>query len=343
MKKNHKNLIITLIILFIFSFLFWKDYFLFHKTKSDFEKNIKTTKEVLTNFSTWNIRQIENLEIQKLPDKQILTDIIKKIDKAQYRIYVEAYIFTLEDLAKALIRAKKRWLDVKIIMEKNVYKAWNINNKIYKLLEKNSIETLWSNSKDYPLNHSKFIVIDDEIVLSTWNFTYSSFIKNREFILYIKDKIILQKILSNFFYDFLKTKNFLYDDNLVLSPYYSREKIEFLIKNAKREIFLYFPYFSDDKLMNLLEDKLNEWLNIKIITDKKNDSVEDLKNTWFEVKVLEKITEHAKVILIDKKIAYIWSINFSSYSLDKNKETWIIFVNESIIGMLIKYFQEDFK
>lgn len=343
MKKNYRDSLIIIIILFIFGLLFWKDYFLFHQSKSDFIKNIETTKTTLQNFSTWNIKKIEQIEIARLPDKQVLNDLIEKIDKAKYRVYIEAYIFTLQDLADSLIRAKKRWLDVKIIMEKNVYKAWNINNKIFNLLAKNSIETMWSNSKDYPLNHSKFLIIDDEFVLSTWNFTYSSFTKNREFLLFINDQNILQKILSNFFYDFQNTKNFLYDDNLVLSPYYSREKIEFLIKNAKNEILLYFPYFSDEKLMTLLEDKLDENINIKIITDKQNEDIEKLKNIWFEVKVLEKTKEHAKVILVDKKIAYIWSINFSTYSLDKNKETWIMIINENIIKKLLQYFQEDFK
>jgi hypothetical protein len=71
------------------------------------------------------------------------------------------------------------------------------------------------------------------------------FTKNRDFMLFIKDKLILEKILANFVFDFKKDKNFIYDDNLVLSPFYSREKIEFLLKNAKKEILIYFPYFDD--------------------------------------------------------------------------------------------------
>jgi hypothetical protein len=71
------------------------------------------------------------------------------------------------------------------------------------------------------------------------------FTKNRDFMLFIKDKLILEKILANFVFDFKKDKNFIYDDNFVLSPFYSREKIEFLLKNAKKEILIYFPYFND--------------------------------------------------------------------------------------------------
>jgi hypothetical protein len=56
---------------------------------------------------------------------------------------------------------------VKIIMEKNVYMANNINKKAYDEFVKNNIEVVWSDSSDYALNHSKFFIIDDEIILST--------------------------------------------------------------------------------------------------------------------------------------------------------------------------------
>jgi phosphatidylserine/phosphatidylglycerophosphate/cardiolipin synthase-like enzyme len=42
------------------------------------------------------------------------------------------------------------------------------------------------------------ILIDDEIFLSTGNFTYSSFAHNREFMFFIKDKILYEK-LNNLF------------------------------------------------------------------------------------------------------------------------------------------------
>jgi phosphatidylserine/phosphatidylglycerophosphate/cardiolipin synthase-like enzyme len=57
---------------------------------------------------------------------------------------------------------------------------------------------VYSNAKNFSLNHSKMILIDDEIFLSTGNFTYSSFAHNREFMFFIKDKILYEK-LNNLF------------------------------------------------------------------------------------------------------------------------------------------------
>jgi reverse gyrase len=104
------------------------------------------------------------------------------------------------------------------------------------------------------------------------------FTKNRDFILFINDKIILEKMLQIFDFDFKKERKYVYDNNLVLSPFYSREKLEYLLKSAKNEIKIYFPYFVDEKIQSILEDKLNENIDIKIITDKKNEKFEEFKS-----------------------------------------------------------------
>ncbi|NCB14373.1 MAG: hypothetical protein EOM78_22550, partial [Erysipelotrichia bacterium] len=58
-------------------------------------------------------------------------------------------------------------------MEKNVYKAGNINKKAYDEFTKNKIDVIWSDSSDYSLNHSKFFIIDDETIIN-----FSKKIKN---------------------------------------------------------------------------------------------------------------------------------------------------------------------
>lgn len=341
--KKYLNSIIIILLFILFSFFNAREYFLFHSEWKDQLQKLEQTKTKVSNFSFDKIRKLENLEIYKTPDKNLLKTIVQKIGNAKNRVYIEAYIFTEKEIRSAVIKAKKRWIDVKVEMEKNVYMANNINKKTYDEFVKNNIEVVWSDSSDYALNHSKFFIIDDELLLSTWNFSYSMFTKNRDFMLFINDKLILEKILANFAFDFKKDKNFIYDDNLVLSPFYSREKIEFLLKNAKKEILIYFPYFDDIAIQSILEDKLNEWLDIKIITDKKNTKENEFKSIWFDVQVFDKYTEHGKIILVDWAYAYLWSVNFSTSSLDKNKETWILLRNENIITKLKDFFKEDFK
>ena len=343
MKKKYINSIIITSLFLLFSWLYAKDYVSFHSEEKLKQVSQEQIKNDISTFSLEKIKDIENIEIHKTPDKNLIKTISEKIRNAKKRVYIEAYIFTEKDFLSALIKAKKNWVDIKIIMEKNVYKAGNINKKAYDEFTKNKIDVIWSDSSDYSLNHSKFFIIDDEIIISTWNLTYSAFTKNREFFLFINDKNILEKMLTNFDLDFSKDKKYVYDDNLVFSPFYSRQKIEYLLTKAESEIDMYFPYFEDDRLQNMLEDKINSWINVKIVTDKQNENVKEFEDLWIKIKVLPKYTEHAKIIIIDKKYAYIWSINFSKYSFDQNKETGILIKNENIVKNLLAIFQEDFK
>ncbi|MDD3302180.1 MAG: phospholipase D-like domain-containing protein [Candidatus Gracilibacteria bacterium] len=343
MKKKYINSIIITSLFLLFSGLYAKDYVSFHSEEKLKQISQEQIKNDISAFSLEKIKDIENIEIHKTPDKNLIKTISEKIKNAKKRIYIEAYIFTEKDFLSALTKAKKNGVDIKIIMEKNVYKAGNINKKAYDEFTKNKIDVIWSDSSDYSLNHSKFFIIDDEIIISTGNLTYSAFTKNREFFLFISDKNILEKMLTNFNLDFAKDKKYVYDDNLVFSPFYSRQKIEYLLTKAESEIDMYFPYFEDDRLQNMLEDKIDSGINVKIVTDKQNENVKEFEDLGIKIKVLPKYTEHAKVIVIDQKIAYVGSINFSKYSFDENKETGILIKNENIVKNLLANFQEDFK
>lgn len=63
-----------------------------------------------------------------------------------------------------------------------------------------------------------------------------------ESFLSVKNPELLKKFEEIFSNDFAWIKN-IYDDNLVLSPFYSRDKMEYLIKNAKSSIKIYSHNF----------------------------------------------------------------------------------------------------
>jgi phosphatidylserine/phosphatidylglycerophosphate/cardiolipin synthase-like enzyme len=50
---------------------------------------------------------------------------------------------------------------------------------------------------------------------------------------------------------------------------------------------------------------------------------------------------HSKAVLVDNKYLFIWSENFSTPSLDKNREMWIILKNKKIINKFKKIFNSD--
>lgn len=335
-----------LLIFFLF-FLFscQNEYVEFHQNK-EIQKRLQSE---TSDFSFEKIEYLSGLTLKNTPDLKFLDELNQKIEDAKSRVYVEVYIFTEKRIKKALIDAKKRWLEVKVILEKNIYLAWNLNKDTFKDLEKAWIEVVYSNPENYSLNHSKMMIIDDVVMLSTGNFSYSSFRYNREFFVFIENSMLFPYFLDIFENDFNWNKKNIYHPNLVLSPFSTREKLEYLVKNAKKSIKIYAHNISDNSILNQIIQKNKEKIDVKMILPdlKKVSSNENeiklLQENNIDLKMIDKPEIHAKSILIDEKYLYIGSINFSSYSMDKNREIWILIKNEDVIKQFLDIFTSDFE
>ncbi len=336
-------------------FLIWLIFLLFSCQNEYLEfhngNSVKDTSNISQDKNDFAFDDIEYFSwiiLNHTPSLKFLDELTTKIDSAKNVVYVEVYIFTEKRLKKALKDAKKRWLDVKVILEKNVYLAWNLNKDTFNELKNAWIEIVYSNPKNYALNHTKMMIIDDEIIISTGNYSYSTFKYNREFFISLKDKNYIDIFLKIFENDFNWEKFEIKKNNLVLSPFSSREKLEYLLKNAKKSIKIYAHNFWDENIKDILiNQKQNNILIQMIFPDLKKVSsnkeiINDLKSKKIDINIIDKPEIHAKSILIDDEYLYIWSINFSSASIDRNREIWILIKNKEIIKSFLDIFNDDF-
>lgn len=350
MKKNYSKIIsYVFIVLFvlIFSYFYWWEY---KKHYELIKKQQLTKTQVLKqsdNFSLNKVRDLEKINLFYTPYKDLINKLTYKIENAKKHVYLEVYMLTETRIQNALVKAKQKWIDIKVILEKNPYMSPWLNKKAFEFLKNRWVEVVYSNSKNFSLNHSKMILIDNEIFLSTWNFTYSSFAHNREFMFFIYDEKLYKQLEELFLWDYSWILTYIYDDDLIISPSYSRKKIEKILKESQKTIKMYFPYLSDKKLLDLLINEANRWVNIKLILwkDSKDDGddIRKLKENNIEVKIIQSPKIHAKSILIDERYLYLGSINFSKYSLDSNREIWVIFSNKQAINKFLKIFKNDFE
>ena len=117
-------------------------------------------------------------------DKIITFNAIPMIDKANKYVYIPAFILTQHDLAAALIRAKQRGVDVKLIIDAT--NCYATSSKV-KMLRKAGIPVKIENYAGKV--HSKTILIDDKyIIAGSMNFTQSGENKNDENALVIEDE-----------------------------------------------------------------------------------------------------------------------------------------------------------
>jgi len=131
-----------------------------------------------------------------------------------------------------------------------------------------------------------------------------------------------------------------------LSPDYSRKKLETMILSAKTSLDIYFQYLKDEHMFSLLIQKAEQGIDINIILadtaqeDNKNE-IEKLRKLWVKVELIKTPKIHAKAILVDKTYLFMWSENFSTYSLDKNREVWLIIKDKTNISKFIDIFKKD--
>jgi len=85
---------------------------------------------------------------------------------------------------EALLRAKNRGVDVKIILEKNPYNAVSTNREASQFFRKNNISFYETDSSYFTFMHAKYMIIDDMWIISTGNWTRSTFSSNRDFFVF---------------------------------------------------------------------------------------------------------------------------------------------------------------
>lgn len=105
-------------------------------------------------------------------------EIRSLIRSAQKTLYIEMYVFTDETLASELVDAKKRGVDVRIILESRT-DSYNLD-KIVKAMQDGGIDVKFA-STSFQLTHSKLMVIDGKKALvGSINFSKAAQNKNRE-------------------------------------------------------------------------------------------------------------------------------------------------------------------
>lgn len=117
------------------------------------------------------------------PDQGATKLVISTINEAHSMIRVAAYTFTSLPIADALIEAKRRGVDVRVVLDKRQSHG---RGNLFNYLVDNSIEV----RKDghYAIMHNKFIIIDQEVLeLGSFNYTKAAEKRNAENVLVIRD------------------------------------------------------------------------------------------------------------------------------------------------------------
>jgi phosphatidylserine/phosphatidylglycerophosphate/cardiolipin synthase-like enzyme len=153
---------------------------------------------ILATVSWWQSVQAEPqpaeiLAIYFTPPAGAASGLIKQIDGAKKSIKVMAYGFTATNLAEALVRAKRRGIDVGLIQDE---KSSQNNRETLPILLAAGIEVR-SDGK-HAIQHNKVMLIDDDIVITgSYNFTKSAESRNAENIMIVRSSYAAKRYADN--------------------------------------------------------------------------------------------------------------------------------------------------
>ncbi len=143
--------------------------------------------------------QCPNYQVCFTPGQSCTRTIVDSLWQARQSIAVQAYSFTSFQIAKALVDAKQRGVEVKVILDK----AWLDDKKQDKRFR---AAILYMYEHEVPLwidyepsiAHNKVMIIDaKQVITGSFNFTNSAEKRNAENVLIIDSPALAEQYLQN--------------------------------------------------------------------------------------------------------------------------------------------------
>ena len=139
----------------------------------------------LSLFAPFPVVYADSIETGYSPEGTALQLVLKTINSAQQEIRLMGYSFTSPEVVSALVRAKHRGVDVKIVLDEKGNRSKASQAAMNVVV--NAGIPLRTNGH-YAIMHDKVIIVDNHTVESgSFNMTRSAASRNSENVLVIKD------------------------------------------------------------------------------------------------------------------------------------------------------------
>ncbi len=273
--------------------------------------------------------------------------LIEELDAARSSISIEIYLLTDDDVIAALFRARDRGVIVRVLLEKDPYGGSNQQPQVFDTLTNGGIQVRW-NTAAKRFSHIKLMVIDQRVALiMNLNLTYSALTKNRELAVITTDPDLVDHAARIFENDW-QGKDGEIPGPLTLSPETSRSTILGMIESAQSTLDIYAEVITDPEFISKVEAAIDRGVQVRIIMTQGygqnmlDEPVGELVRHGAELHTLASPYVHAKLIMVDDRQAFIGSQNYTSTSMDENREVGVVISGGSNLERLRRVFDRDF-
>ena len=133
----------------------------------------------------------------------------------------------------------------------------------------------------------------------------------------------------------------------VVSDVNSRPKLLSLIESARESLEIEAEVMADTEIRGALIAAHRRGVRVRVVmsTPEEEESsyrgLAELSRAGIGVRLVDSPYIHAKSVLVDRRRAYMGSINFTATSMDQNRELGILTESPEVVRELATTFQSD--
>jgi cardiolipin synthase len=265
--------------------------------------------------------------------------ILALVAGASRSIDVTIYQFTSESVRAALGEAASRGVHVRVILDRTQEENVDLVGE----LEAAGVEARLS-SESFVYTHQKTITVDEELTLvSSGNLETRSFATSRNYSVIDRDFEDVRDFDAIFEADWNGVAPRIDCTRLVYSPVNSRARVLELIQDATTTIDVEAMYITDSGVFDALVAAQRRGVRVRAILNdprfgitSSSRGVSALRAAGAEVRRLPSLFVHAKVMYVDDAWFFVGSENFSSNSLNRNREAGVILGRDAFDAGLLR-------
>ncbi len=272
--------------------------------------------------------------------------IVDAIDQAKNSIKIKMFVFSDPDLINAVIAAKKRGIDVQVMLNPARRSGEEENGETRKLLEEAGV-TVKDSNPAFGLTHEKSMIIDDEIAfIKSLNWATKNLTVTRDYAVVTNHKHEVDEVVACFQADWDRTAFEPGEHAMMIwCTGNGRDRIARFIDEAKHTLFVQNERYQDSVIIERLVRAAMRGVKVHVMArpphslkkDKLVEAVGGLRimdDVKIKIHTLRHLKLHGKMLIADGSRAIVGSINLAPGSFDDRRELAIEVHDEDIVERL---------
>lgn len=260
--------------------------------------------------------------------------IVEALNGAKKTIQILIFRFDRAEIERALVDAARRGVAVTaLIAHTNRGGEKFLRRFEARLLEQGV--TVARTADDLVRYHGKMFVVDGrELYLLAFNYTHMDITLSRSFAAVIRDPEIVHEAQRLFECDVKRVPYISESEGLIVSPINARQRLKVFVSGAKKQILIYEMKLSDPEFLRLLNEKMTEGVEVRII------SRGPIKSASLPVRVAP-LRLHVRGMIRDGHDAFLGSMSMRRLELGARREIGVVFHEPKAVKQMISVFEED--